>query len=59
MGLSALMISIADWLSSHVGVGSSIESPDLLSADHMHLTLLTAVTAVIGSASVKLSDVID
>ena len=38
VGLSALIVSVADWLSSCVRVGSSIGRPNSWSADLMHLT---------------------
>ena len=36
VGLLTLIVSIADWLSSHVGVGSFISSPNSCRTDLMH-----------------------
>ena len=48
VGLSALMISMADLLSLHIGVGASMARPSLSSVEHMCFTSFAAVTAAIG-----------
>ena len=59
VGLFAFMISIADLLSSHVGVGFAMGMPNSCSTDLTHLMFFAAVTAAIGSASVELGAVVD
>ena len=59
VGLLALIVSIADWLSLHMGVGSVIGGPSSRSADLMHFVFSAAVTAAINSALVELRAVMD
>ena len=54
VGLLALIVSMADLLSLHVGVGSCLGIPSSASADQIHLTFFAAVTAAMSSASVEL-----
>ena len=59
VGLFALMISIADWLSSYMGFGLLFSTPNSSITDLMYFMFLAAVTAPISSALVELNAVID
>ena len=59
VGLFALMISMANWLPSCIGVGSLIGSPSLLSMGCMHLMFFAALTVTVSLALVELDAVID
>ena len=57
VGFEAFTISIADALSSYMGVGSICGSLSSVSTDRMNLAVFAAVTAAMSSASVELSAV--
>ena len=54
VGFEAFTISIADALSSYIGVGSICGSLSSDSTDRMNLAVFAAVTAAMSSASVEL-----
>ena len=59
VGLFALMISIVDWMSLYIGVGSVFSTPSSSITDLTYLMFFAAVTAAMSSALVELSAVID
>ena len=59
IGLFALIVLMADWLSLHVRVCPCAGSPGSPDVDCIHCMFSAAVTAAISSASVELSAAID
>ena len=59
VGLLALMILIAGWLSLYIGVGPLFSTPSSSITDRIYFMFFTTVTAAMSSASVELTAVMD